>query len=154
MTLRTRWTNWKAKVRLRELRKEHGHIEKKAKEMHNEGLLDDWEAEHAWEFESTNAQIKENLSTDVLNQARELYLPTPSLNDNTKWMPEDDFTHTGPRWWILTPEAMIELNGAIRREKQARREVVEWWIKVLGGFVAILTGLLGAGIGLVAVWKK
>jgi hypothetical protein len=32
--------------------------------------------------------------------------------------------------------------------------VFEWWLKVLGGAVGILTGLIGALIGLVAIWKK
>jgi len=117
-------------------------------------LLEEWEGKHEWEFEVIDIQIKENLSRDVLDQARELYLPTPNYSDKTKWVPDDDFLHTGARFWILTPETMIELNGGIRRERQARREVIEWWIKVIGGFVTILTGLLGAGIGLVAVWKR
>jgi hypothetical protein len=154
MTLHTRWANWRAKAHLRKLRKEHGRIKKRAKEKHDSGLLEAWEGEHEWEFGLVEATIKENLSRDVLDQARELYLPTPSLNDKTKWVPEDEFVHTGTQWWVLTPEAMIELNGVIRKEKQARREVVEWWIKVIGGFVTILTGLVGAGIGLVAVLRK
>jgi hypothetical protein len=36
----------------------------------------------------------------------------------------------------------------------ARHEVIEWWVKVIGGFVTIFTGLLGVGIGLVAILKK
>jgi hypothetical protein len=153
MTLRTRWTNWTAKAHLQKLKREHTRVAKKAKEKRDDGLLEEWEDGHAWEFESIDARIKENLSRDVLDQARDLYLPTPSLNDKTKWVPDDEFSHAG-RWWILTPETMIELNGAIRKERQARRELVEWWIKMIGGFVTILTGLVGAGIGLVAVWKK
>jgi hypothetical protein len=120
MTLRTRWTNWRAKVHLRKLRKEHGRVEKRAKKKHDSGLLEEWEAEHAWEFEVIDAQIKENLSRDVLDQGRELNLPTPSLNDKSKWLPDEEFAHTGGRYWILTPEAMIELIGAIRKERQAR----------------------------------
>lgn len=154
MTLRTRWTNWRAKGHLQKLKKEHSRVAKKAKEEHDEGLLEEWEGSHGWEFEVLDAQIKENLSRAVLDQARELYLPTPSFSDKTKWVPGDEFSHTGGQWWVLTPEAMTELNGAIRKERQARRELVEWWLKVIGGFVTILTGLVGAGIGLVAVWKK
>lgn len=154
MTIRTRWINWRAKARLRELRAEHRRVEKEANEKRDSGLLEEWEGEHEWEFETIDIQIKENLSRDVLDQARELYLPTPSYSDKTKWVPDDEFLHTGAHFWILTPETMIELNSAIRKERQARREVIEWWIKVIGGFVAILTGLLGAGIGLVAVWKR
>jgi hypothetical protein len=154
MTLRTRWSNWRAKARLRELTKEHSQVEKKAKEKHDSGLLEEWEAEHGWEFEVIDMQIKESLSRDVLDQARKLYLPTPNLNDKSKWLSEDEFPHTGMRFWILTREATVELNATIRKERQGRREVIEWWIKVIGGFVGILTGLVGAGIGLVAVLKK
>ena len=136
-----------------EAKEEHSRIEKKAKEKHDSGLLEAWEDNHAEEFDVIDTQIKETFSRDLLDQARELYLPTPSFNDKTKWVSENEFSHTGP-WSILTPEAMIELNGAIRKERQARREILEWWIKVIGGFVTILTGLVGAGIGLVAVWKK
>jgi hypothetical protein len=76
---------------------EHARIEKKAKEKDDEGSFENWESEHAGELESTNAHIKEILSTDVLEQARELYLPHQASVKNSKWMPEDDFTQTGPR---------------------------------------------------------
>jgi fermentation-respiration switch protein FrsA (DUF1100 family) len=129
-------------------------VAKEAKEKHDGGLLEEWEGANEWEFEMIDATIKGNLSRDVLAQARELYLPTPTFNDKTRWVPEEEFIHTGAQWWVLTPEAMAELNGAIRREKQARREIVDWWVKVIGGFVTILTGLIGAAIGLVAVLRK
>ena len=56
----------------------------------------------------------------MLDQARELYLPTPSLNDKSKWVSDEEFAHTGARYWILTPEAMIELIGAIRKGIEPR----------------------------------
>lgn len=52
----------------------------------------------------------------------------------------------------LTPEAMTELRTTIEKERRERRETVEWWVKMIGGFITIGTGLVGALIGLVAVW--
>jgi hypothetical protein len=49
---------------------------------------------------------------------------------------------------------MTELRSAIRKEQAERRAVVEWWLKVVGGSVGILTGLVGALIGLIAILKK
>ena len=43
--------------------------------------------------------------------------------------------------------------AAIRNEKRARRETVEWWVKIIGGFITIVTGLVGALIGLISVLK-
>ena len=48
---------------------------------------------------------------------------------------------------------MTELRATIRKEEKERREVFEWWVKVIGGFITIGTGLVGALIGLVSVWK-
>ncbi len=49
---------------------------------------------------------------------------------------------------------MTDLRGAIRKEQAERCAVVEWWLKVVGSSVGILTGLVGALIGLVAILKK
>lgn len=76
-----------------------------------------------------DAERKENISRDVLDQAEKLYLPTPSVNDNDKWVADDDLGVTRQHWSILTPEAMTELNGVIRQERRARREIWESWGK-------------------------
>ncbi len=55
---------------------------------------------------------------------------------------------------MLTPEAMTELRAAIRKERRERRETVDSWAKIIGRIITICTGLVGAIIGLVAVWKK
>jgi len=48
---------------------------------------------------------------------------------------------------------MTEVRATIRKEKRERRESVEWWVKIISGLITIGTGLVGALIGLVAVWK-
>jgi hypothetical protein len=62
---------------------------------------------------------------------------------------EDKMTHMGER--ILTDDAARELRHLVRAE---RRETVEWRLKIAGGIIAALTGLIGALIGLVTVLKR
>ena len=152
--LRTRWKNWRLKVARWKLEKKYNRASDEAKQKKDLKVLEEWYSVNGWEFDVIDAEIKENISRDVLDQAERLYLPTPGHNDKDKWIPDDDLGSTGHHWKVLTPESMTELNGVIRQERRARREVSEWWIKIIGGFVTILTGLVGAGIGLVAVWKK
>jgi hypothetical protein len=51
----------------------------------------------------------------------------------------------------FTPEGKYEANHLIRNDK---RKNVEWWIKIVGQLGALVTGLLGALIGVLAVLKK
>jgi len=51
---------------------------------------------------------------------------------------------------ILTAKAMDEVGAAIWK---ARRESIEWWVKVSGGFIGMVTGLVGALIGVFTVLK-
>lgn len=84
-----------------------------------------------------------------MKDANELQLPW-SYSDKDKWAHDRPQGATGS---VLTLEAMAELRDVIRKEKRERRETVEWWIKIIGGLIAIITGLVGALIGLVSVWK-
>jgi hypothetical protein len=152
--LRTRWANWKLKRERRKLGKESDSVAKEAKQKKNDQILDEWYSIHGFEFDIIDAQIKENISRDVLDQAEGLYLPTPNVGDRGKWIPDDDLGNTGQHWSVLTPEALTELNGAIRQERKARRETLESWAKIIGAIVASLTGVIGALIGLIAILNK
>jgi UPF0716 family protein affecting phage T7 exclusion len=48
---------------------------------------------------------------------------------------------------------MTELRQAIRRERKERREAFEFWLKAIGGVILVLTGLVGALIGLLSIAK-
>ena len=51
----------------------------------------------------------------------------------------------------LTPAGKAEANHQIKLD---RRRNLEWWVKIVGQVGALLTGLLGALIGLLAIIKK
>ena len=107
------------------------------------------------ETDVIDAEMKQSISRDVIQQAEGLYLPTPSYNDEAKWVSRDELgINSAQRMWILTPEAMSELNRVIRQERVARLGVWESWAKIVGTAVASLTGIIGAIIGLVAILKK
>jgi hypothetical protein len=54
---------------------------------------------------------------------------------------------------LLSAEGMTEFRQAIRKERSERRETAQYWLKIIGGFIGILTGLTGALIGLFSVLK-
>jgi hypothetical protein len=51
----------------------------------------------------------------------------------------------------LTPEGKARANALIRKDK---RQNAEWWVRMLTTIGALLTGLLGAFIGVLAFLKK
>jgi len=110
-----------------------------------------WYADGCIDSICIDAEEKKAISDELQYEAQKLYLPTPSLNDEQKW-DSDHSLHSPTRF--LTPEAMLELRSAIRKERTEQRAVIEWWFKILGGAVGIITGLVGALIGLIAIWKK
>jgi hypothetical protein len=103
--------------------------------------------------ETIDLQLEETkITSDSLEfEARSLWLPIPSREDATKWE-ESNFGQT--ERLFLSPIGMTELRTAIRKERGERRAVTEWWLKTLGAAVGILTGLIGALIGLVSVLRK
>jgi hypothetical protein len=109
-----------------------------------------WYAE--WMFANISAEAEERkaISDGLVSQARQLYLPSPPLDNGENWDSDGGIPPTR----YLSERAMTELRSAIRKERMERRAVIEWWFKVVGGAVGILTGLVGALIGLLAVWKK
>lgn len=153
MSLRTRWKNHKLRSRRRELEKEFDAVVREAKRKKDQHSADEWYSINGWEFDSIDAEIKHNDTRDLLDEAEGLYLPVPEPGDESKWIPKDDL-NSFENFAVLTPDAMTELRSAIRKEQRERRETVESWAKIVGAIMTILTGLVGAVIGLVAVWKK
>jgi hypothetical protein len=153
MPLRTQWKNRKLRSRRRRLEKEATEAAEESKRKKDHSIAEEWHTINSWELDSIDAEIKHNDSRALLDEAQKLYLPTPGPADKDKWVPKEDL-NTFENWSVLTPEAMTELRAAIRKERRERREVVESWAKVVGAIITILTGLVGAAIGLVAVWNK
>ena len=51
----------------------------------------------------------------------------------------------------FTPAGKAEANHQIKID---RRRNIEWWVKIIGQVGALLTGLLGALIGVLAILRK
>jgi len=125
---------------------------RESKEKKDETIIDNWYDEHSWEYDSISWDRKELISNSLLEQADELDLPRPSYSDKSKWEEADEYSVDAGKS-VLAQTAMIELRSTIRKEQRERRETVEFWMKTLGGGITILTGLVGALIGLVSLLK-
>jgi hypothetical protein len=147
--LRTTIEILKLNRRRSKLGKKAKEVGKESGEKKNSQMAEDWWEEHSWEFDWIEWSIRDIIGRDLIRQAERLHLPTPGHGENEKW-DLDCFPGLGP---VLTAEAMTELRTAIRKEKRERREIIEWWVKVAGGLIGILTGLVGALIGLFAILK-
>jgi hypothetical protein len=125
---------------------------RESKEKQDETIIDNWYDRNSWQYESIRFDRKELLSDILLREVDQLYLPRPQYSDKTKWEAADEDSPYSGRL-VLTPEAMMELRGTIRKERQERRATVEFWVKLIGGIITIGTGLAGALIGLAAILK-
>lgn len=78
-------------------------------------------------------------------KADKLLLPMPDISDQTMYMKYDFGDEDGPLN-ILTTAGIYKIRSMIREERKAKREVIAFWF-------TILTGLIGATIGLISVAK-
>jgi CRISPR/Cas system CSM-associated protein Csm4 (group 5 of RAMP superfamily) len=151
MRLQTRIKLWKLRLRQRRSDRIFNLLVRESGKLAADCSDEQWYGDAIMDEIEIEAAEKKAISDELLYEAQRLYLPTPSHDDKQKW--DSDHSLYSPTRY-LTPEAMTELRGAIRKERAEQRVVFEWWLKVLGGAVGILTGLIGALIGLVAIWKK
>ena len=151
--LGTRYTLWKLHRERRRLERENKRVWEEAQKKDDEAIYSGWRAEHGWELDLNDASINTLKSLDLVRRAEKLYLPTPERGGKD-WLAQEDLPGAASimgSYSVLTPQAMNELRAAVRK---ASRENIEWWVKVVGGAIGILTGLVGALIGLIAIWKK
>lgn len=80
------------------------------------------------------------------NKADSLLIPMPSTQDTTIYEEFDFGDEDGPKK-ILTAQGIYQVRELIRNEQKAKREVVGFWF-------AIITGLIGAVIGLISIIKS
>jgi hypothetical protein len=126
-------------------------VHKEAREKKDQEIFDEWwEGTASRQYRHIEWNRKNVVSGSLIDEADKLHLPRPHPSDDDKWEERPTGTSFGD---VLTLEAMTDLRATIRREKRERRETVEWWVKTLGGIIGIITGLVGALIGLVSVWK-
>jgi hypothetical protein len=137
----------------RKLNKEGKRKQDEARDKKDPALFEDWENNYAYQEYRELQWARNKLESDaLLRQADELYLPRPDYNDKTKWRANDD-EYYPLEGYVLTHEAMAELRATIRKDRKERREEFEWWVKIISGGLTILTGFVGALIGLAAIWK-
>ena len=93
----------------------------------------------------------------ILRRARALRVPYPSARPRGH-NPEDgdsNWAHgTIMGQWTLTEAGEAQLRRAIREEEKARRESAAVWFSGIATVIAVLTGLLGARSGLIALEQK
>jgi hypothetical protein len=149
MRFRTRFKIWKIRRLQRRSNAEWDRRIKESGKPADKCTSEPWYAHYAFEDIGSDAEIRKLVSDELEWQATALFLPVP-WGDETSWETDG----ASPRTRYMTAQAMTDLRTAIRKERMARREAIEWWVKVIGGAVGILTGLIGALIGLVAVWRR
>ena len=149
--IRERTALYKLNRREKKLDAEGERVHKEAKEKKDRRIVDEWYGTFAsYEYDDIEWSRKRIVSDNLIKEADELHLPRPQYGDKDKWEIDKPPMAVGE---ALTPEAMVDLRAVIRKEKRERRETVEWWVKIIGGLITIGTGLVGALIGLVSVWK-
>lgn len=79
----------------------------------------------------------------LIAQAERYMLPVPQWKSDSPHWQQDSMEHR----WYLTPAAIADLRGRIRREEKERFERWSRWIPILSG----IKGLVGSAIGLVAL---
>jgi hypothetical protein len=76
-------------------------------------------------------------------------VPTPDHFDDRVWVTSH---WTGLR--RLSEKSLAEFQSAVRKEQKERLQLWELRAKVVGGALTGLTGVIGALIGLIAIFKE
>jgi hypothetical protein len=150
MSLRMRLRNLKLRKERWAYQREWSRYAKESTLKKNMDIVNEWWAEHSWEINAVEEELRHNDSRALLDKAEKLYLPRPEYSDADKWVREDELLTPQSHWHILTPQARFELQASIRKEKRERREVWEWCLKMAGAGLALATGLIGSITGLIA----
>lgn len=103
-------------------------------------IYQDWDYNTGW----TRAALGELETRRLVRRAEKRGLEVP--DDNTWWT-----HHAETDTKYLRPEARARVKRMIRNDF---RESVKWWVDVLAPVLGALTGLIGALIGLLALWKQ
>lgn len=91
----------------------------------------------------------DQLDTRIICKAASRFrVPIPNHSDKELW--EESSVIGG---WQLTTKGFAQLRSELRKEKNERWQYVELRTKVIIGTAVALTGLIGALIGLKAIWK-
>jgi hypothetical protein len=120
-------------------------------EMQNAG------EEANWTTNTIRHLIEGEKSSRLLSRADHLGLATPRYKIN-----ENDESDEDKAWEVgytgiayLSRAAQFDLRNQIRMEEKARRDDLEFWVKVIiVPVLSVVIGILGATAGLVAILHK
>ncbi len=110
--------------------------------------LQELQVEWYSESEPIEEELRSIFADKLVKKANRLKVPIPPKcitgrdEVNGNWQRG---TFTG--LWYLTSEGLSKLRSSIRAERRERRDAAAFWI-------AVLTGLIGALTGLIAVWRR
>lgn len=90
------------------------------------------------------------IETDQLyRKAQKFGIEFPKNKHNWWW---DDIDHEGENFRNYLTD--IGKASVLRLIREERRKDIEWWVKIIGGVITLLTGLAGSIIGIIAVLKN
>lgn len=84
-----------------------------------------------------------------LREVRNPDYPEVRVSEDETW----EFDHNSGRWH-LSAVGIAVVRSQIREEQKWRREHLTGWVTAFAAVVGALTGLIGALIGLAAVWPR
>jgi hypothetical protein len=107
-----------------------------------------WSGEYGQARYALMGRIRVLETSDLLRRAARERVPAPDDGDENAWLE----AHGGG--WFLSDAAFAALRSAIRKERNEKWDFRFKVLGVLGLFVSMATGFIGALIGLVAALKK
>jgi hypothetical protein len=128
-----------------ELRQFDRTYRKAIREAEGRSAKRDLEEQAQFEVQEITGEIDEIRTHRALRQAANEFIDCGPL------MTEDDWVQGSFGNRFLNEKALAAINRSVRDAKRAKWE---FRVKIIGGVIGTLTGLVGAAIGLVAVWKK
>jgi hypothetical protein len=132
----TRWSNWKLR---RERRKLHGKIDRLRTRKDLTVAEENKSSELSRDLYRLTENIRTNIMLDVLDRAEKLGIYTPATLDVSS---------------TATDDVVSRIRALIRTEEEERRTIAMARAKIAGIVAAIITALVGAGTGFIAVFRK
>ena len=123
-----------------------------SKDKNDPSIEAEWHATNDEYYRHIEWYRQQIVSDSLIKEADQLHVRWPSYGETGRWR-DDHPVGIFDGGMALTTEAMADLRSAIRNERRERREIWEWALKIIGGIIAILTGLVGALIGLISVLR-
>ena len=139
---------WNYKKELRRLNKKYKEVNNalyEAKRNHKNPDNDALLSFLGYDLYELNCWIEYHKTNYLKHQANQHFIPMPDINDPDMYKSFDIDDDKSPIK-VLTDKGIHNLRIRIREEHKAKREVLTFWFTVI-------TGLVGAIIGLISVIK-